>query len=176
MTRSARGWHGVQLAVLAFIGLCGVLSDSDAATPHWLQVTAGVLAITALALSGLSIFLVASVVWPFPTSAASEPSGGPGRVDAATAARRLRVGVAVTYLAVATMALAASSSWWPISTSTGDSDVRAGASVEITDGSGRTACGELVDGPAGRIRLETAAGIVELATGGLADISPVEAC
>ena len=26
---SRRGWHGVQLAVLAFIGLCGVLSDAD---------------------------------------------------------------------------------------------------------------------------------------------------
>ena len=35
---SARGWHGVQLAVLGFIGLCGALHDAGAATgPRWVQ-------------------------------------------------------------------------------------------------------------------------------------------
>jgi hypothetical protein len=42
--RSARGWHGVQLAVLALIGLCGVLTDSDPGDPRWLRVAAGVAA------------------------------------------------------------------------------------------------------------------------------------
>ena len=33
---SARGWHGVQLAVLGFIGLCGALHDAGSATgPPW---------------------------------------------------------------------------------------------------------------------------------------------
>jgi hypothetical protein len=177
LTRSARGWHGVQLAVLAFIGLCGVLTDSDADTPRWLQVTAGVLAISALALSCASIFLVASVAWPFPVTRSGEVSGQTRRGNAVTVSRRLRVGVALTYVAVAVMALAASSSWWPTATSTGiDGDGGAGVSVEITDRSGRTACGDLVDGPAGRVRLATARGTVDLATSGVADISPVEAC
>ena len=41
---SAKGWHGVQLAVLGFIGLCGVLQGAAGQDgPHWLQVIAGVL-------------------------------------------------------------------------------------------------------------------------------------
>jgi hypothetical protein len=177
VTRSARGWHGVQLAVLAFIGLCGVLSDSDPATPRGLQVTAGVLAISALVLACVSVFLVATVAWPFPTGVPSEPSPGRGRGTSGPAARRLRVGVALTYVAVAAMALAASSSWWPSATSRGIGvDGAARATVEITDRSGRTACGELVEGPEGRIRLATDAGTVELATNGVALISPVDAC
>jgi hypothetical protein len=171
VSNSARGWHGVQLAVLAFIGLCGVLSDSDPTLPRWLQVTAGVLAIVALALSCLSIFLVATVAWPFPTRASSDERNSP-RVS-----RRLRLGVTLTYVAVAVMALAASSSWWPAKDETGaDGDRAAGVSVRITDGSGRTACGELIEGPAGRIRLATDAGPVELATSGIARIAPVDAC
>ena len=108
VVRSARGWNGVQLAALAFIGLCGVLSDADAATPRWVQITAGVLALLALVLACASIFLVATVAWPFPSS----PGGAPDRVDAA-AVRRLRHGVRLTFVAVAVMALAASGSWWP---------------------------------------------------------------
>ena len=175
VTRAARGWHGVQLAVLAFIGLCGVLSDGDEATPRGLQVTAGVLAIGALALSCLSIFLVASVAWPFPTGAANESSAVRAR-NPATVARRLRVGVALTYVAVAAMALAASSGWWPTASIGVNGGGGAGAKVEITDSSGNTACGELLDAPAGRIRLETDGGTVEVATSGVAHISPVEAC
>lgn len=166
---SARGWHGVQLAVLAFIGLCGVLSDSDPGIPRWLQILAGVLAIAALALSCTSVFLVASVAWPF-------PGAGGRRSDPATSARRLRTGVLLTYVAVAVMALAASSSWWPTPASTSGDGDGTGATVEVTDGSGRTACGELVEGPTGRIRLETAGGTVEVATTGVAHLSPVDTC
>lgn len=174
VTRAARGWHGVQLAVLAFIGLCGVLTNGDEGTPRGLQVTAGVLAIVALALSCLSIFLVASVAWPFST-AASDVSSDTRTRDSAPGARRLRLGVGLTYVAVGTMALAASIGWWPTEASTGTDD-DGGASVEITDGSGRTACGELVEGPAGKIRLETDAGTVEITTSGVARIAPVPAC
>jgi hypothetical protein len=175
LTRSARGWHGVQLAVLAFIGLCGVLSNSDADTPRWLQVTAGVLAISALALACASIFLVASVAWPFPavpSGAASARVPGP-----ATVARRLRLGVALTYVAVGVMALAASANWWPTPETKGlDGTGAASAKVVVTDRSGRTACGDLVAGPAGRVRLATTAGTVEVAISGVATISPVTTC
>jgi hypothetical protein len=164
---SARGWHGVQLAVLAFIGVCGVLSDSDPTSPRWLQILAGVLAIAALVLACASIFLVASVAWP-----TREARTGP------EAARRLRLGVTLTYTAVAVMALAASSGWWPTKEEPTTSNAAAGGApvVQITDGSGSTACGELVAGPAGRIRITTADGPVELATSGLAAIEPVDSC
>jgi hypothetical protein len=175
VTRSARGWHGVQLGVLAFIGLCGVLSNTNAGTPRWLQVTAGVLAIAALALASASIFLVASVAWPFPAVQPGDPSGRRHPRGSATVGRRLRLGVVLTYVAVAVMALAASTHWWPTPTSKGLVGA-AGQRVVITDRSGRTACGVLVDAPTGRVRLSTDAGTVELAISGVADISPVETC
>src|ERR687896_1676852 len=61
---SARGWHGVQLAVIGFIGLCGVLQGGRPENPMWLQVFAGVLALVALALACVATFLVALVAWP----------------------------------------------------------------------------------------------------------------
>lgn len=167
LANAARGWHAVQLAVLAFIGFCGVLSDADPALPRWLQVTAGVLAISALIVSCLSIFVVASVAWPFSSRAAGDdvrPS----------AARRLRTGIALTYAAVGLMAFAASTSWWPTPDSAGIEG--AGAAVRITDQAGRTACGTIIDGPEATIRLATADGTVELAANGLADIVPVDGC
>ena len=61
---SARGWHGVQLAVIGFIGLCGVLQGGRPDNPMWLQVCAGILALAALAIACLATFLVALVAWP----------------------------------------------------------------------------------------------------------------
>jgi hypothetical protein len=167
LANSARGWHGVQLAVLAFIGLCGVLSDVDPAMPRWLQVTAGALAAAALIASCLSIFIVARVAWPFSSRAAD------GDVPQ-EAARRLRTGIALTYVAVGLMALAASSSWWP--SPDGARIDGSGATVRITDQAGRTACGTIIDGPTATIRLATADGPIELAATGLADIVPVDGC
>jgi hypothetical protein len=167
LANSARGWHGVQLAVLAFIGLCGVLSDADPTLPRWLQITAGVLAVAALIVSCLAIFVVASVAWPFSSRVADGDVGQ-------RAARRLRTGIALTYLAVGLMALAASSSWWP--TPDVDDIEGAAATVRITDQSGNTACGTIVDGPEATIQLATADGTVSLAADGLADIVPVDSC
>jgi hypothetical protein len=167
LANSARGWHGVQLAVLAFIGLCGVLSDVDRAMPRWLQVTAGVLAAAALITSCLSIFIVASVAWPF---SARDPRGDVPRA----AARRLRTGIALTYVAVGLMAAAASSSWWP--TPALHAVDGSAATVRITDQAGRSACGTIIDGPQSTIRLATANGTIELAVNGLADIAPVDSC
>ena len=168
-TRStrARGWHGVQLAVLAFIGLCGVLSEAEPALPRWLAVTAGVLAVAALVVACLSIFVVASVAWPFSSRVAGADVSQRG-------ARRLGRGIALTYVAVGLMALAASSSWWP--TPDAAEIEGAAATVRITDQAGRTACGTIVDGPEATIRLATADGRVDLAGDGLADIVPVDSC
>jgi hypothetical protein len=61
---SARGWHGVQLAIIGFIGFCGVLQDGRPDNPTWLQVWAGVLAMAALVLACVATFLVGRVAWP----------------------------------------------------------------------------------------------------------------
>ena len=124
------------------------------------------LAVAALIVSCLSIFVVASVAFSF----SSRVAGGDVPQEAA---RRLRT-ISLTYTAVGLMALAASSSWWP-TPDAGDIE-GAGATVRITDQAGRTACGTIVDGPEATIRLATADGTVELAADGLADIVPVDSC
>ena len=44
---SAKGWHGIQLAALGFIGLCGVIQTGDSTDPRSLQVLAGILVLVA---------------------------------------------------------------------------------------------------------------------------------
>ena len=61
---SARGWHGVQLATLGFIGFCGVVQDPRPENPMWLQELAGILAVAALVVACAATFLVARVAWP----------------------------------------------------------------------------------------------------------------
>ena len=76
---SARGWHGVQLAVLGFIGLCGVLSGGSAA-PQWLEWLSMWLALAALACACVATFLVGAAAWPLyrarvPVSGEEAPTG-----------------------------------------------------------------------------------------------------
>ncbi|MET0144025.1 MAG: hypothetical protein ABW328_04465 [Ilumatobacteraceae bacterium] len=175
--RSARGWNGVQLAALAFIGLCGVLSSGGTGAPRWVQIVAGGLALLALGLACSSIFLVASVAWPLSSPGGRQPHPHTGGGDRAV--NRLRLGVIMTFAAVAAMALAASSGWWPVQSAASADTPSAGSAaavVEITDGNGRTACGELVDAPAGAVRLDTSGGRVELAIARMAAIGPATGC
>jgi hypothetical protein len=96
--------------------------------------------------------------------------------QAAAGRRRLRTGVTLTYADVVTMAIAASASSWPDADSATAGEGGAGVTVEITAHDGATACGQLLDAPAGTIRLATASGAIELATSGLAAISPTDSC
>lgn len=169
LTTSARGWHGVQLAVLAFIGLCGVLSDADPGVPDGLRAVAGGLALGALGLACLATFVVARVAWPLSTG-----ERGPG--DLASSGRRLRLGVALTFVAVAAMALAASVGWWPVDDGGGDGSEATGAEVRVTVRGGGTACGRLVDAPAGILRLVTDDGTAEVAIGRLTTIAAADGC
>lgn len=105
---SARGWHGVQLATIGFIGLCGVLQRGRSDNPTWLQVLSGLVALAALVLACAGTFLVARVAWPLYGGVARDQGG-----DLARDAARLRRGLVYTFTAVAVVALATASGWWP---------------------------------------------------------------
>jgi lysylphosphatidylglycerol synthetase-like protein (DUF2156 family) len=155
---SARGWQGAQLAVLGFIGLCGVLQrNAGSGKPDWLQVLAGLLALGAFAIACLATVLVALAAWPV-----YAPHAGLGAEDEeaelASTSRRLRTGITLTYAAVAVLALAASSSWWPVGASG-----QGQSAVQVATQGGQL-CGSLTT-PSGP-------GTLALSTGG----RRVEAC
>ncbi|WP_432479574.1 hypothetical protein [Nocardioides sp. GXQ0305] len=154
---SAREWHKLQLAALAFVGLCGVLTgDNGTRLPLGLQSVAGVLALLALAAAALGLLLVAVVAWPL---------GAP--VDPASSGRRLRAGVILTCVAVTMVTLSASTGWWP--------ETDAERPVEVGTGGG-TACGEVVDSDAGWIELDVSGTVVRLDLATLTSLRPTESC
>jgi len=153
---SAREWHRMQLAALAFVGLCGVLKgDAGTTLPVWLQTLAGVLILGALAVAGLGVLVVATVAWPI----VARPA------DAETAARRLRLGIGLTFVAVALTALAATASWWP----------DRGVTVEVTTSSG-SACGTLVDSAGGSVDLDVDGSRVRVPLGELVSLRVTDSC
>ena len=154
---SAREWHKLQLAALAFVGLCGVLTgDNGTRLPMWLQSVAGVLALLALTVAAIGVLLVALVAWPLGTPA-----------DSTTGARRLRAGVLLTGVAVGLTALSASSNWWP------QSDAERPLQVSSSSG---TTCGQVVDSAAGWIDLEVRGTVVRVDLADLISVRPTESC
>ena len=157
LSASAREWHKLQLAALAFVGLCGVLTgDNGTRLPLWLQSVAGVLALLALAVAAIGLLLVALVAWPL---------GAPP--DPTTGARRLRAGVILTGVAVGLTALAASSNWWP------QSDVERPVQVSTSSG---TFCGQVVDSATGWIDLDVRGSVVRVDLDDLVSLRPTESC
>lgn len=132
---SARGWHTVQLAVIGFIGLCGVLQGGRPDNPMWLQVLAGILALAALGIACVATVVVALVAWPL--YGGREPVA-----DEAVAlerdGRRLKRGLALTFVALALLGLATASGWWP--QDDGDGDL-----VRVQAGNGDSWCGPVAD-------------------------------
>ncbi len=171
---SARGWHGVQLAVLGFIGLCGVLQHEAGGKPHWLQVLAGVLVLTAFGIACAATVLVALAAWPVYAARprAEDGADADGDGEVARTSRRLRTGITLTYVAVAVLAFATSSAWWPDAASS-DQDQ---GSVEVTTRAG-TICGGLGT-PSGQGVLAVSAGgrLVELALSDVVSVRPVDSC
>ena len=165
---SARGWHSVQLAVLGFIGLCGVLQgDAGAGLPRWLQVLSGLLVVLALVLACVATALVASAAWP--VYAASSPAvGEEDHQEIARTSRRLRAGIALTYLAVTVLALAAASSWWPAHRG-------ADAVVEVNAG-GSVLCETLQDSQQGLLRLAVLGRTVSIPLEQVTRLQPLDSC
>jgi hypothetical protein len=112
---SAKGWHGVQMAVLGFIGLCGVLQRDDAGDPTWLQVWALLLAVAALLTALWAIVLVGRAAWPLYGPQPELPSELDYEARLRVASRQLSRGLALTFVSVALLALGTASAWWPSS-------------------------------------------------------------
>ncbi len=167
---SARGWHGVQLAVLGFIGLCGVLQqDAGSGKPHWLQVLAGLLVLTAFGIACVATVLVALAAWPV---YAPHPRGADEDTEVASTSRRLRTGITLTYVAVAVLAFATSSAWWP----SGSGDGADGSAVEVRTQAGQI-CGSL-DSPTqqGVLAISAEGRVVQIALADVVSVTPVAAC
>jgi hypothetical protein len=108
LQESAKGWHKLQFGVFGFVGLCGVLKSGDASAPRRIQILAGLLAVLALGITCLAVYLVGRVAWPTLRDDLPDDSE-----EAYVAERRLQAGLALTFAAVALVALAALTNWWP---------------------------------------------------------------
>jgi hypothetical protein len=162
---SAQGWHGVQLAVLGFIGLCGVLKPEAESAPDFLQGLAGILVVAALGIACLATFLIARVAWPLYTGskAQADPSA-----ELARAGRQLTRGLLLTFVAVALVALASAVSWWPKPSGAGQ--------VEVQSADGQTFCGRLSEARQGVVRIETGDRPVLVAVQSVASMHSVDGC
>lgn len=169
LAASARGWHSIQLAVLGFIGLCGVLqTGADAPGPGWVESLATVLSVSSLAVAGLATYLVGRVAYPLYTGPAL---AGPQQVEAAS--RQLRSGIRVTFAAVGLLAVGGASGWWPAESGATGGE----ALVEVRSGDGGRLCGQLLDGgPADVVRISTDEGAVLIRLSSIASIRPVGTC
>jgi hypothetical protein len=153
---SARGWHQIQLAVLGFVGLCGVLQRGRPENPMWLQTLAAVLIFGALAAALFAIFVVGRVAWP-----PARPPAHP--------ARQLKTGIVLTFLAVAMLALGSTSMWWPESRD-------AGEQVQVQAADGQTWCGRLTAARDGTVGVQTDGGPVVLRLADVAAVRPADTC
>ena len=167
---SARGWHGVQLAVIGFIGLCGVLQEGRPDNPWWLQVWAGVLALVALALAVIATFLVALVAWPLYGGRKPELTDDPATLR--REGRRLKQGLVLTFAAVAALALGTASGWWPQE----DGDGGGGDLVAVEATNGERVCGVLQESSPGSVGVSVEGNPVVVSLQDVAAVAPVASC
>jgi hypothetical protein len=164
---SARGWQSLQLAVIGFIGLCGVLQDGRPDNPKWIQVWAGLLALAALVLALVAMFVVARVAWPL--YGGREPAVAEAEA-VALEGRRLRMGLVLTVASLAALALGTASGWWPQDEGDG------GDLVAVQAADGQSWCGALGDAAPGALRIEVAGGPVVVSLDDVAALGPVDSC
>ena len=167
---SAKGWHGIQLAALGFIGLCGVIQTGESTEPWALQVLSGILVLLAFVLACIGIYLVGRAAWPLYRGEPAREEAGEAAVAAAS--RQLTRGLLMTFLSIAALALATAASWWP------DEEGGGGAQeVQVRTNDNRSACGELAGSPQpGTLRVVADAQPIDVALGSIASVEPVGSC
>ena len=164
LSASARGWHTIQMAVLGFIGICGVLRTTGSSpAPRAVEWLAAALAVAALVAACLAVFTVGRVAYPVSTA-----TGDAGVSPDAAGAARLRAGIRLTIVALILAVLAGLSGWWP--------SAAAATATAITGTTGQAWCGQLVDGPTGAISVRTANGVIAVPAQAIAQVRPVAAC
>ena len=161
------------MAVLGFIGICGVLRTTGSPAPRAVQWLAAALAVAALAAASVAVFTVGRVAYPVDDAAdgaSARPAAGQAaaRPAAGQAAARLRAGIRLTIVAVILAVIAALSGWWPALAST--------AAVAVTATSGQAWCGPLVNGPAGAVSVRTGSGVITVPAQAIAQLGPVARC
>jgi hypothetical protein len=170
---SAKGWHGIQLAALGFIGLCGVIQTGASSNPWALQVMSGILVLVAFVLACAGIWLVGRAAWPL--YRADDPPAAAQTLAAAVAAasRQLTRGLLMTFLSIATLALATAASWWPKE----NGDDGGAQRVQVQTEDGRSACGALGDAPQpGTLRVIADAQAVDVPLDAVASVAPAGGC
>ena len=166
---SARGWHGIQLAVIGFVGLCGVL-NGEGSGPDWVQAVAGYLSLAALAAACIATYQIGRAAWPLYNVRRAAP---PVSEELLHTSRRITSGLALTFLAVALVALAGLSSWWP-----SDDDGAGGggsATVQLEAG-GTTLCGTLAQAQAGAVAIVAGGRQVTVPIDQLTGLRPANGC
>jgi hypothetical protein len=166
---SARGWHGIQLAVVGFIGFCGVVQDGRPDNPMWLQVWAAVLVLAALVLACIATFLVGRVAWPL---FAGREASVANEADLEREGRRLRRGLILTFVAVGLLALGTASGWWPQPVA----EDGAGRLVAVQVRSGERVCGSLNEASPGTLSVGVDARRVAVSLQDVVALDPVDRC
>lgn len=171
LAASAKGWHSIQMAVLGFIGICGVLRSGNGAGPAAVQWFAAFLSVSSLVVALIAIGLVGRVAYPFYGGTSFGPTD-PQRI--ATASAQLRNGIRTTFGALILIVVAALSGWWPSNATEGVGG--ATASVVQVQGQGREWCGTIVDAPPGQFSVETSDGLVTVPVRAVDSIRPAASC
>jgi len=166
---SAKGWHGVQMAVLGFIGLCGVLQRDGDGNPSWLELWTLLLPVAALLTALWAIVLVGRAAWPLYGPAPEYPADSGYEVRLRRTSRQLSRGLVLTFVSVALLALGTGSSWWPSESPA--------SNVELRTSAGQTLCGELAtDGPDGELRVLAGGQTVRIALAQVSSLRAVDGC
>ena len=132
---SAKGWHTIQFALLGFIGLCGVLKGTGTPSgPRWLQTSAGILILLALIVACYATFLVGRAAWPLYSATGKWPAASPenGEGELQRTGHSLRMGLALTFVALILAAVGTTSSWWPAKAASSSALVSVGTTVGVT--------------------------------------------
>jgi hypothetical protein len=146
-----------------------VLKGEGSTAPHWLEAVAGIGVLVALGLACLATYLVGRAAWPL--YGAREPQRVDDASELALTSRRLTTGLALTFVAIALLALSAASQWWP---SRGGSS---GSSASVVLQAGNSSvCGTLAPARQGNVRVDTSGQPVEVPLSELTALRPVDGC